>query len=261
VNVQGSVAQADVQTTLEGLASRDYGLVIINGAEMQQQAQQVAPQFPKVKFVVVNGNAQAPPNLSSVTWKWEQSGFIAGLVAGSTTKTGKVSEITTIKIPPVLGLSYGFEQGVKHANPKATPIVSYMGINTPDTGLAAKITTTHASRGVDVVFALTTGADPGIFRVAGQKNMKVIGYGADETALGPKSILTSSLVDYKGAMVTVAKLFNDGKLEPKVYTYGFEDNAFDLAPLTNMPKAAADKITHMVDDAKAGKIEIKPLGS
>jgi basic membrane protein A len=259
VKVQGGVEQAAVQRTIEGYASRDYGLVIMHGAEMQQQAQQIAPKYPKVKFVVVNGNAEAKPNLSSVTYRWEQGGFIAGMAGGYATKAGKVGVVTTIKIPPVQGLAYGFEQGVKHANPKAEAVVSYMNVNEPDTGLAAKFTATQASQGVDVVWALTTGADPGVFRAAGQKNMKVIGFGSDETELGPKSIITSALVDYKGSMVTVGKLFNEGTLTPQVYVYGFEENAFDLGPLVNMPPATVDKIKQALEEAKAGKIDIKPF--
>jgi basic membrane protein A len=261
VTVQGGLAAADVAKTLQGYASRGYGLIIIHGAEMQQQAQQVAPQFPKVKFVVVNGNAKAAPNLASATFSWEESGFIAGVVAGLTTKSNKTGTMSSIKIPPIQGLYYGFQQGVKHVNPGASTINSYMGTNVPDTGLAASLTSAQASRGIDVVFTVATAADPGVFRAAGQKGIKVIGYGTDETNLGPKTILTSSLVDYKGTMVTMAKLYDAGTLKPQVYTYGFKDKTFSLAPIANAPKATADKINSIVEQAKAGKFKIKTLSA
>jgi basic membrane protein A and related proteins len=261
VTVQGGVAQADVQRTLQGYATRGYGLIIIDGAEMQQQAQQVAPQFPKVKFVVVNGNASAKPNLASATYSWEQSGFLAGIAAGLTTKTDKASTMSSIKIPPIEGLYYGFQQGVKQVNPSAKTTNSYMGTNVPDTGLAANLTAAQGSQGYDVVFTVATAADPGVFRGAKQKNMLVVGYGTDETNLGPKAILTSSLVDYKGTMVNMTRLFNSGQLQPKVYTYGFKDHAFKLAPLTNVPKATADKINKLAQQAMAGKFKIKTLSA
>jgi basic membrane protein A and related proteins len=261
VTVQGGLSQADVQKTIAGYATRGYGLVIIDGAEMQQQAQQVAPQFPKVRFVVVNGNAAAEPNLSSATYKWEESGFLAGIAAGLTTKSNKVGTMSSIKIPPIEGLYYGFQQGVKQVNPGASTVNSYMGTNVPDTGLSANLTSAQASRGNDVVFTVATGADPGVFRAAGQKKIKVVGYGTDETNLGPKVILTSSLVDYKGTMIKMAELFNGGQLAPKVYTYGFKDKAFSLAPIANVPKATANKITDMANQAMEGKFDIKPLGS
>jgi basic membrane protein A len=259
--VQGGVTQANVSKTLEGYASRDYGLVIVHGAEMQQQAQQVAAQFPKVRFVVVNGNASAAPNLSSATYQWEESGFLAGVAAGLTTKSDKVGTMSSIKIPPIQGLYYGFQQGVKQVNPKASTVNSYMGTNVPDTGLSANLTSAQASRGIDVVFTVATGADPGVFRAAGQKGIKVVGYGTDETNLGPETILTSSMVDYKGTMIKMGELFNAGQLEPQVYTYGFKDNAFSLAPIVNVPKETADKITAVAEEAKTGKFDIKPLGS
>ena len=261
VTVQGGVAQADVQRTLQGYATRGYGLIIIDGAEMQQQAQQVAPQYPKVKFVVVNGNASKGPNLSSATYSWEQSGFLAGIAAGYTTKSNKVSTMSSIKIPPIEGLYYGFQQGVKQVNPGAKTTNSYMATNVPDTGLAANLTSAQGSQGYDVVFTVATAADPGVFRGAKEKGMLVVGYGTDETNLGPGVILTSSLVDYKGTMVTMTKLFNSGQLQPKVYTYGFKDHAFSLAPITNVPKATADKINKTAQEAMAGKFQIKTLTS
>jgi len=260
VTIQGGVQQANVAKTLEGYASRGYGLVIIHGAEMQQQAEQVAPQFPKVKFVVVNGNAKGGTNLSSATYSWEQSGFLAGIAAGLTTKSNKTGTMSSIKIPPIQGLYYGFQQGVKQVNPKASTVNSYMGTNVPDTGLSAQLTSAQASRGIDVVFTVATGADPGIFRAAGQKGVKVIGYGTDETNLGPKTILTSSLVDYQGTMVKMAQLFDNNQLQPKVYTFGFKDKAFKLAPLANVDKATADKINAMAKQAMDGKFQIKALG-
>lgn len=260
VDVQGGLSAAAVQTTIEGYAGRGYGLVIIHGAEMQQQAEQVAPQFPDVKFVVVNGNSEKAPNLSSATYAWEESGFLAGIVAGIATKSNKVGTISSIKIPPIEGLYYGFQQGVKQVNPKASTVNSYMGTNVPDTGLAAKLTAGQADRGIDAVFTVATAADPGVFRAAGQKGIKVVGYGTDEKNLGPDVILTSSMVDYEGTMVNMATLFKDGKLEPKVYVYGYKDDAFTLAPLTNLSEEQSAKITELADKAKAGEFEIKALG-
>jgi basic membrane protein A len=260
VTVQGGVTQAQVASTLAGYATRGYGLVLVDGAEMQQQAQQVAQQHPDVDFVVVNGNASAAPNLSSATYKWEESGFLAGIAAGLATKSNKVSTMSSIKIPPIEGLYYGFQQGAKQVNPKAQTINSYMATNVPDTGLSAKLTAAQAARGFDVVFTVATGADPGVFRAAGEKGMLVVGYGTDEANLGPKSTLTSSLVDYKGTMVKMADLFVKGQLDPKVYTYGFSDGVFSLAPITNVDKATADKIEKTAQEAIDGKFTIKPLG-
>lgn len=261
VTVQGGVAEANVATTLQGYASRGYGLIIIDGAEMQQQATQVAPQYPKVKFVVINGDAAASPNLSSGTYSWEQDGFLAGLAAAVVTKTHKVSTMSSIKIPPIEGLYYGFQQGVKQVDPSAQTENSYMGTNVPDTGLAANLTAAQGSAGFDVVFTVATAADPGVFRAAQQHHMLVVGYGTNESDLGPKNILTSTLVNYAGTMTTMAGLFDSGQLQPKVYTYGFKDNAFSLAPITNVPAAEAQKIMSLAKQAIEGKFTIKTLSS
>jgi len=261
VTVQGGVSEANVATTLSGYATQGYGLVLVDGAEMQQQAQQVAATSPKTTFVVVNGNASKAPNLASATYSWEQSGFLAGIAAGLTTKTNKVATMSSIKIPPIEGLYYGFQQGVKAVNPKASTENSYMATNVPDTGLAANLTSAEASRGNDVIFTVATAADPGVFRAAGQKGILVVGYGTNESNLGAKQTLTSDLVDYQGTMVSMAKLFDSGQLKPQVYTYGFKDKAFSLAPLTNVPAATAKRITKISNEALTGKFTIKTLGN
>lgn len=258
VTVQGGLTPANEAQTFEGYASRGTGLVIVDGAEMQQAAEQVAPKFPETDFVVINGNAEGSPNLSSATYKWEEVGFLAGVVAGTATESNKVGQMSSLEIPPIEGIYEGFVQGVKQANPQATPTNSYTGSNT-DPGKAQSATSVQASQGVDIVFTVATGADPGVFSAAKDKGIKVIGYGIDESFLGESEILTSALVDYEATMFEMAKKFVEGELEPTVYTYGFEDDAFSLAPVTNVPQSTASEIEKIADEAIAGKFKIKPF--
>lgn len=258
VTVQGGLTPANEAQTFEGYAQRGTKLVIVDGAEMQQAAEQVAPKFPETDFVVINGNAEGAPNLSSATYKWEEVGFLAGVVAGTATKSNKVGQMSSLEIPPIEGIYEGFVQGVKQANPKATTVNSYTGSNT-DPGKAQSATSVQASQGVDIVFTVATGADPGVFSAAEDKGIKVIGYGIDEANLGEDVILTSALVDYEGTMFEMAKKFNEGELEPTVYLYGFEDDAFSLAPVTNVPQSTAKEVEQIGEEAIAGKFKIKPF--
>jgi basic membrane protein A and related proteins len=258
VTIQGGLTSATQQQVFEGYASRGTDLVIIHGAEMQQAAEQVAPQFPDTSFTVINGNAEAAPNLSSATYAWEEVGFLAGVTAGTATESNKVGQMSSLEIPPIEGIYAGFEQGVKQANPQASTVNSYTGSNT-DPGKAESATSVQASQGVDIVFTVATGADPGVFSAAKDANIKVIGYGIDEADLGPDVILTSALVDYEGTIFEMAKKFNEGELEPTVYTYGFKDDVFSLAPVTNVPQSMAGEIEKIGDEAIAGKFKIQPF--
>src|SRR4029079_8073460 len=113
VTVQGGLTPATEAEVFEGYASRGTELVIIDGAEMQQAAEQVAPKFPETDFVVINGNAEASPNLSSATYAWEEVGFLACGTARNATKSNKVGQLSSLEIPPIEGIYFGFEQGVK----------------------------------------------------------------------------------------------------------------------------------------------------
>lgn len=256
VTIQGGVTSATEQQVMEGYASRGTGLVIVHGAEMQQGAEQVAAQYPDTTFVVINGFAAAEPNLSSATYVWEEVGFLAGVAAGIATESNNVGQISSLEIPPILGIYEGFKQGVAQVNPKAKPVNSFTGSNT-DPGKAATATSVQAGQGVDTVFTVATGADPGVFSTAQQRNLKVIGYGIDESNLGEDVILTSALVDYSGTIFEMAKMYNEGTLESKVYSYGFKENAFSLAPITNVDQAVADEIEKVAEQAINGEFEIK----
>ncbi|MGH3167115.1 MAG: BMP family ABC transporter substrate-binding protein [Trebonia sp.] len=261
VTVQGGVAEAQVEQTFQGYATRGYGLLLVDGAEMQQQAVEIAKQYPHMRVVVVNGDASAAPNLSSATYSWEQSGFLAGIAAGIATKSDKLGSVGSIKIPPIEGLYYGYEQGVKAVNPKATTEMTYMNTNVPDTGLSDSLTAAEISRGDDIIYTQATGADPGVFRAGCQHHVLVIGYGTNEENLGPSCTLTTQLVNYQGTMVTMATMYDQGVLKPQIYTYGFKDHAFSLAPIINVSKAIAAKIQTVAAEAEAGKFTIKTLSS
>ncbi len=258
VTVQGGLTPANEQQTFEGYAERGTSLLIMDGAELQQAAEQVAPKYPETDFVVVNGNAEGAPNLSSATYSWEEVGFLAGVVAGTATNSNHVGQMSCLEIPPIEGVWWGFKQGVEAVNPKATAINSYTGSVT-DTGKAASGPSVQASQGVDTVFTVVTGGDPGVFSAARDKNVKVIGYAIDEAPLGESVILTSALVDYEGTMVEMAKKFNEGTLKPTVYQYGLKDNAFSLAPVTNVPASTAKEIEKVGNEVIEGKFKIKPF--
>jgi basic membrane protein A len=258
VDTADLVKPADFASAMSDFASRGYPLVILDGVEFQDAAKQVAPQFPKTTFVVVNGFLAAEPNLAAVNFEWEQAGFLGGIVAGLATKSNKLGNIGGVKIPPIQGLFYGFAQGAKQTNKKAKVTVSWVGTFT-DPGKAKQVALAQISRGVDVIWAIADTGNTGIFQAVTEKNKKVIGYGVDESNLAPKNTLTTTIVKYGTVIFNVVKEFNEGQFKPTVEVVGFKDKVFDLAPIRGLTKAQVATALRLAKQAKAGKVPIKKL--
>jgi basic membrane protein A len=261
VDIAQQVQPSEFTTTLKDFATRGYKLVMLDGADWQEAALSTAPQFPETTFVVVNGFQAAKPNVAAVDFEFEQSGFLAGIAAGLATESNKVGAIGGVELPPLARLFYGYEQGVKYVNPKAQVTVSYTGSWT-DTGKAEQVAQAQLSKGVDVIWGIAETSNAGIYTAAQSAGAEVIGYGVDESQYAPGIMITTATVDYGKVFFDRAKEFDEGTLEPKLTTLGFEQDVLGLAPMASfVPKSVADEAEKLAAEAEAGKIEIKRMAS
>jgi basic membrane protein A and related proteins len=254
------VAPANFATSMSDYASRGFNVVIADGVEFQDAAKQVAAKFPNTKFVVVNGSLAAKPNLTAYNFRWEQAGFLGGIVAGVATKSNKLGNIGGIKIPPIQQLFFGFAQGVKKVNATATTTVSYAGSFT-DPAKAKTVALAQISQGIDLIWAVTDTANTGIYQAVKQKRIRAIGYGTDESSFAPKNIITTTLVGYGKVIYQAVAAAKAGTLQPIVYLEGFKQGVFGLAPFRGLlTSAQAAKVNALAKQAEAGKIPIKTMG-
>lgn len=259
VAVSDSQTPAQMRDTLRDYGGRGYELVIANGASLQAPVLEVAKQFPDTTFMVVNGNKAQAPNAGAVDFRWEQGGFMAGLLAGLTTKRNKVGGLGSVHIPPIERLLDGFEQGVSESNPKAEVTTAYSGTFT-DVAANKETALALISRGSDVIFTVATAGDPGVFQATDEKGVWGIGYGTDEASLGPKSVISSMVVDYGRTIFDVVRNFHDKSLQPKVYVYGFDEDVLGMTPYRHLSPALEAKAKKLVERAKKGEFDIKSAG-
>jgi basic membrane protein A len=256
VTTSGLITPANFATSLNDFASRGYKVILLDGIEWTDAVTRVAPKYPGVRFVIINGASSAKPNVTSYSFAWEQGGYLAGLAGGLATKTNKLGDIGGMPIPPIQGLFYGFQQGVAKVNPKANVTITYSG-DFIDAAKAGQVATTQMSRGIDVIWAITDAANPGIFQAVSRTHNMVVGYGFNEANLAPNNTLTTLTVDYGRVAFTAVQAYDKGKLAPTIYTESFKDHVFGLAPLHGVSAATATKIQSLAKQAEAGKFPIK----
>ncbi len=128
IKVLQSKSGSDYIPNLSTLAAQHYDLVIAVGFLMGDAVKAVSKQFPSTKFAIIdvdNPSAGGGKNVEGLTFHEEESGYVAGYLAGLMQKVkgprnnGKnvVSTVGGVKIPPVDHYIAGFIAGSKAADP------------------------------------------------------------------------------------------------------------------------------------------------
>ena len=102
------------------------------GSLMAGPVNEIATEFPKRKFVIVDVNVTAlasrPANVQGLLFKAQEAGYLVGYAAGLWAKergAAAVGSVGGLKIPPVDSYIAGFQAGAKRANPGIKTLNTY----------------------------------------------------------------------------------------------------------------------------------------
>src|SRR5258708_5308491 len=128
-NVPETIA---VQETMKNMIVQDGATVLFptSFGYFDPHILKVAKAFPKVQFVHCGGlytEGKHPKNVGSYFGYIDEAQYIAGIVAGGTSKSGKLGFIAAKPIPQVLRNINAFALGAQTINPKATVHVIFTG--------------------------------------------------------------------------------------------------------------------------------------
>ncbi len=204
-----------------------YALVFGHGFEYQNAAQRVAPDFPKTIYVTTSGN-RTGANIAGLEFAFEDGAYLAGIVAGATTKSGTIGAIGGQEIPPVRRSFAAFAAGARSVNPAVKVITSYIG-NWDDASAGKEQALAQIGRGADIIFQNADAAGLGIFQAAREsKNVRVFGANSDQNAVAPEVVLGSVVIDLPHAFLLVAKEVQAGTFKPRVISLGMQTDVVRL---------------------------------
>lgn len=266
----------------------DYDAVVCVGFQFSGLAD-VAEDNPDTKFILVDtwpadesGNTVTADNIYAMTFKEEEGGFLAGLAAALTTKSGKVAVVNGIAFPTNVNYQYGFMSGVNYANMHygtKTAIVelpSYAGTDITGKNIGGNYIGSFIDQangkivgqalireGCDVIFVAAGGAGMGVFTAAKEANgVYIVGCDADQFNDGKNGdsnvILTSSLkvmgMNDKRVLGEIAA----GNFKGGNVLLGADSGSIDYVKTPGRNQLTDDAITK-IDSAlallKAGKIK------
>lgn len=126
---------ADWENNLIAMAAEGYDLVMGASNQYQDIIQKQAPNFPDIKFALVDGSVDLD-NVVSVTFSFPDGGFLAGaaaaIMANNTDIPGisgskTVGFIAGMEIPIMQQFYAGYEAGVHYIDPSIKVLSAYAG--------------------------------------------------------------------------------------------------------------------------------------
>jgi basic membrane protein A len=261
-----SKQMTDYIPNLTGLAEDGANLVFAVGFLMQDAVVEAANKNPKTSFAGIDmwfNPASCPKNLVGITWREQEAGYLAGVVAGLMTlkyasasprlnKKNVVGCILGMDIPPCERYEVGFRAGVKSVNPDCVVLTAVAG-RFDDQAKGKELTLAMVAQGADIVFQIAGQTGLGVIAGAKEAGILAIGVDVDQYSFAPDTVLTSALkgltvATYEITRMTAAGQFTGGQN----YSFGVKEGAVDIAPFHNFDSIVPKEVKDAVGQAKSG---------
>lgn len=234
----------DVHDHLRTFALEDCDLIIAVGFQHAPALEQVARDFPHIRFAIVDSVVPAP-NVTSLVFMEHDGSFLVGVLAGLMTKSNIVGFVGGMEVPIIRKFQSGFEQGVAFANPNAQVLIDYAGsFGAP--ALGKQLAVSQHERGADIVYHASGGTGLGVISAAEENGFFAIGVDSVQDHLAPGTVLTSMVKRVDVAVYETIRSLEEGNLQPGERRFGVADGGVGTSdfPYTRdiIPQAVLDAV-------------------
>ncbi len=218
---QSAVSQVseDIAKNIQAFVDQDYDVIVTVGFAAGADTAAAAKANPEIKFIGIdqsficidekgdadttpagapdcNGAGDAAtliPNRVGIGWKEQQPGYLAGIVAGSLSKSGHIAAIGgTAAVPAVPNYILGYRNGAQSVNPAIKVEISYVSaapdkaaFGDPPGGQAFATQILTQFPDVDVIFQVAGATGNGVLQAACDKGIMAIGVDVDQFISAP----------------------------------------------------------------------------
>jgi len=256
---------ADYKQNIQQFVDQKYDVIVTVGFLISTDTLNAAKANPSIQFFGVDQFIPdpVPANYQGLLFNEAQAGYLAGIVAGTITKSGKIGAVGgRSDVPPVVNYIKGYENGAKSVKSTVTVSINYVeDFNAPDKGEASA--KTMIGQGVDVLFQVAGLTGAGVLRAACNAKVYGIGVDVDQYLSLPDSaacIITSAEKHLQNATRDAIKRFKDKGKQTGNFTNDATNDGVGASPIRNLnpvPAGLTDKLTQATNDMKSGKL--KPI--
>ncbi|MFM9871957.1 MAG: BMP family protein [Fimbriimonadaceae bacterium] len=216
---------ASIKDAMRSYAQKGYQLVIGHGFEYNEPGVETAKDFPDTVFVSSSGSKMAP-NAGAFRFYLEEGFYLAGMIAGKMTKTGKIGMIGGPDVPSIRSTFMAFEAGAKSVNPSVVVITKFTGKN-DDVAAAQQATLQAIDEGADYLIHQANSGVTGFVKACEERKVWCFGANEDQNAMSSQMI-GSALVDVEKPFVALAKKVKEGRYSGEVQLVGMTEGAVDF---------------------------------
>ena len=203
----------EVQRSMESMINLDKAeLIFATSFGYWEHMLKIAAKYPKVQFVHAGPTVWKegmPQNAGSYNGFIDEAQYVAGVVAGGTSKTGKLGFVAAKPYPAGLRNINSFTLGARTVNPNATTQVIFTG----DWVLPVKeaeAVNSLADQGVDVV-TMHVDSPKVVVETAERRGIFSSGYHVDQSRLAPKGYLTGAVWNWPKVYTDYVNSLREGK--------------------------------------------------
>jgi simple sugar transport system substrate-binding protein len=236
---------ADAERVIRDLAAQGNKIIFATSFGFMEPMLKVAAEFPDVKFEHATGYKTAP-NMRIYDASFYQDTYMAGVIAGTMTKTNTLGFVGSFPIPEVLRNINAFTLGAQSVNPKIKTRVVW--VNTWfDPAKESDAAQSLINGGADVLLQNTDST--AVLQTAEKNGKFAFGWDSDMSAFAPKAHLASAIVDWGPYYIKTIEDLKAGTWETKRTVWGVKEGMNDLIKINEIVPEAAKK---RVEEIKAG---------
>jgi len=257
---------ADYKQNIQSLIDQKFDVIVTIGFLIGSDTLKAAKANPSVQFFGVDQFVAdpAPSNYQGLLFNEAQAGYLAGIVAGTITKSGKIGAVGgRSDVPPVVSYIKGYGNGAKSVKPGVTVLINYTeDFNAPDKGEASA--KTMIGQGADVIFQVAGLTGAGSLRAACNSKIWGIGVDVDQYQSLPDAkqcIVTSAEKRLQIAAREAIKRFKDKGKQGGNFFNDAKNQGIGFSPIRNLspvPAGLEDKLAKALQDMKAGTLNPNP---
>ena len=249
--------------SIDRFAAHDFDVIVTVGFQMMQATLAGAARHPTIQFIGIDQGldpgAIPTPNYQRLLFAEAQAGYLAGIVAATTSKTGVVGAVGGWdSIPPVLNFINGYRNGAASVAPGIIVKVDYAGdFSRPDLGADAA----HRllALGADVIFAVAGGSNLGVYGETCDDGLWAIGVDVDSALQAPAfkdCIVTSAEKRISTATALAIRRFAADGLQGGEFFNDASNGGVGLSPLPRgkTPKGLDATLKQALAGLAAGSI-------
>ena len=256
VNYLESSTDADYAPNLETFADEEYDMIISIGYMLADATRNAAEQNPDIKFAIVDDATIDLPNVTCLMFRAEQASYLAGYVAGKTTKTNNIGYVAGMANETMNQFGYGYCAGALDAKPDVK-IQQFNANSFGDAATGKTMANTAITNGADVIFHAAAATGLGVIEACHEAGVYAIGVDSDQSRISPDTVLTSAMKRVDNAVYDAIESLVNGTLESSVHTYDLAEGGVDIAPSKDL---IADDVVAEVEEVKQkiidGEIEV-----